>query len=356
MTVPRRVHAPERAHAGVLPPVHPLAVDVQLELLAGDVGADAEVADGEGVVPVAGKHVAHRHPPAGPQRHARQVEVLRAVGAGDVGRLGRGLPEPHGHAGDLGGGADVGLEQGRRDRQRPRDVVESAARVVGRQQGRGVDLQVEEVADDVGVLGPVQAVEDLGAGVQPGRPVELRFQPVPERRVIRLGRAAQAGRGHHAGPQLAHHLLPQLGVLADRGEIAPLERQVRGAVTVVVAGEAVPLNELAVRVRCAGRFAPLRLLLRPGRGGARDGRTRHHHETDDDESMQHRRLQNGPTRPIDATGRTCPPYRRDCRQLCGNDCPNASPIPGARRALPAAFDRRCTPPRVVVRPALAFVV
>ena len=173
----------------------------------------------------------------------------------------------------------------------------------------GSTSQVEEVADDVGVLRPVQAVEHLGAGIQRRRGVDLGFQPVPEGGVVRLGRAPHAGRGHHAGAQLAHHLLPQLGIFTHRVEIATLEREVGGAVAVVVAGQAVALDELAVLGRGGGRPA----LLRSRRGGGPRGAEarQHRRETDDYQSMQHRRLQARPsgypqrTRPR-RTGRTHP--------------------------------------------------
>jgi len=50
----------------------------------------------------------------------------------------------------------------------PSDVVESSGRIVRRQKCCDVDVEIEQVADDVRVLGAVEAMEDHRAGFDAG--------------------------------------------------------------------------------------------------------------------------------------------------------------------------------------------
>ena len=162
--------------------------------------------------PSAGKSCRATIPPRVPNGMPFEPVVLRGVAGRQVGRLGRRLPVADRHAGDPRRGGRVRLEQRRRDRQRSGDVVEAVRRVVGRQQRRRVDAQVEQIADRVRVLGAVQSMQDDGAriGVAAGAAIDLVLEPVAQPFVLAERRPRHVRRRHHAGAQLADHLLPQL--------------------------------------------------------------------------------------------------------------------------------------------------
>jgi hypothetical protein len=65
------------------------------------------------------------------------------------------LSVPTGQAAHLARRPEILLEERRRNAQHAGDVVEAEALVVRRQQARPVDLQVEQVADGVAVLGAI---------------------------------------------------------------------------------------------------------------------------------------------------------------------------------------------------------
>ena len=143
---------------------------------------------------------------------------------------------------DLVGGREIALEQRRRQLQHAGDVVEAVARLVGGQQLGDLDVEVQQVADRVAVLGAVQAVERLraaGVRVRRGGGVELALEPARERQA-RLGRRARLADGrHHAGAQLADDLFPLGRVRRDLGERQRLQAQVGRALDVVVAARAI---------------------------------------------------------------------------------------------------------------------
>ena len=131
-------------------------------------------------------------------------------------------------------------------------VVEAGARVVGGQQRGHVDVEVEQVADGVAVLGAVEAPQrgaPPGVGVGGGGPVELGLEvrDEPARRLAVRPRPAR--RRHHARPQLADDLLPDIRVVPHALEIEVVEGQPRRAQGVVVAGHAVAVEQRALRPR-----------------------------------------------------------------------------------------------------------
>ena len=180
-----------------------LAVDGDLELLllgverhllvqvARELGRDLVLGVGREVV-------LDQRAAARAERQAGQAPLLRAVVGHaepiDVHELRRRADrEPA----DLVGRREVALEQRRRQLQHAGDVVEAVARLVGRQQLGDLDVEVEQVADRVAVLGAVQAVERLGAArvrVGGGRGVELALEPAAS-----ASRASVAGRGSPTG-------------------------------------------------------------------------------------------------------------------------------------------------------------
>ena len=218
------------------------------------------------------------------------------------GRLADGEPA------DLAGGRHVALEQGRRQGQGAGVVVEAEPiRRVGGNPLADVDVEVEEVADDVAVLGLVQPVEREGSArirLRLGRRVQLVLEPTPEPVVGGLVGARARLRGHGPDAQLPHDGLPDLGVLGDVVDIDRVERQPHRAELrnehrprlvgarhdrAVVAGDAVPVEE-----RPLGRDRRRR---RPRRGlPRRRGRRRADDDGDDrrrqsaEETPERRRL------------------------------------------------------------------
>ena len=171
----------------------PLAVEPDLQRVPGP--RPAPQGDPDDVLGVEGEVVAHREPAPRPERQVlartpvlgEQRRCPVESGGGAQRRVPDSLPA------DLRGGQQVALEQPRRDGEDVADVVEAVPRLVGRQQGLGVDLEGQQVADGVGVLGPVQPLHRGAAGVgsRPGRAVEGGLQVVDERGVGRgVGGAA----------------------------------------------------------------------------------------------------------------------------------------------------------------------
>ena len=114
----------------------------------------------------------------------------RAVG----GERGARVRVAHRQAAQRGRGADVRLQQRRRDAERAADVVEAADGIVAGQQCRDVDGQLDEITHGVRVLRAVQAAQTRHTGI---------------RRVARRGierlleKADEAGEALVIGPRLA---------------------------------------------------------------------------------------------------------------------------------------------------------
>ena len=202
---------------------HPRAVQAHLELLPVLEAAHVVVelplqANLDVVLGIEGKVVSDRDAAARPERQIlAHAEILKPH-RGDRVDLGRRLEGrvAHREAADPARREDVAVEQRRRHREDVRHVVEAEIRVVGRQQRAAVDIERQQVAHRVGVLAPVQPVDGGAARIRVCRGGKV--QGVLERGgdgVVggRVG-PPPAGRRHRAGPQLAHHLFPGVGVVA----------------------------------------------------------------------------------------------------------------------------------------------
>ncbi len=88
-----------------------------------------------------------------------------------------------GQPADPARGRHVALEQRRRGREHGRDVVESVARIVDRQPLARLDVDGQQIADRVAVLGAIQPVNRRPAriGVCRSRAVERRLEESGER-------------------------------------------------------------------------------------------------------------------------------------------------------------------------------
>ena len=150
---------------------------------------------------------------------------------------------------DLAGRRQIPLHEQGRDREDVRIVVEPMdVGVVSRQQRPRIDLEAEQVADGVDVLGPIQTMDcgPAGIGMCRRRAVERGLQPGRELGPgRRIGPRSPGGR-HRAGAQLAHHLLPHFRAPADVGEVGGVELEPGGPQTRVVTGDAVSVEERAL--------------------------------------------------------------------------------------------------------------
>src|SRR5204863_6275567 len=125
-------HSRACSHSLVLEYVRSLAVDEELELLAGNEAADAEVLDRKLVFAIGGEVVAHKHAAASPERQTLEMLILRCVARRKISSLSRRFPIADSHAGDPRRCRCIGLEERRRNRQRTGDVVETPGRIVWR--------------------------------------------------------------------------------------------------------------------------------------------------------------------------------------------------------------------------------
>src|SRR5262245_53265406 len=114
-------------------------------------------------------------------------------------------------------------------------------RIVGWEPGAPVNLEVEHVADRIGIFRAVQTMDRRTAGIRLGcaRAVELRFEPRHE-----SGRSAgiwprQAGRGHGPEAKFVDNLLPDLRILTVRSRECPLKHESGGPLPLAVARDAV---------------------------------------------------------------------------------------------------------------------
>ena len=205
----------------------PLAVEEDLELLPAHLSEGPGVAHvahvhrhhPEGVLAVGGKQMPHVESAARSERQPVDVVVLRRILRDAIDGLGRRRDVADGQPGDAGRRRQVGLEQRRRQAQRSGLVVESTARIVRGQKLRGVHLDREQIAHDVGVLAAVRAMEPGRRQAANRVAVQLGLEPPGQRGVDLGNRTRRAGRRHQAGPQPPHAPFQDLGVIGDAGQI-----------------------------------------------------------------------------------------------------------------------------------------
>ena len=99
------------------------------------------------------------------------------------------------------------------------------------------------------VLEPIQAVERFrtaGIGMSHARAIQLGFEPADELLLGRLVRPRHPRRRHQASVELAHDLLPDIGVFADGRHIEAVECQPASPEPRVMTAEAVLIEKGAV--------------------------------------------------------------------------------------------------------------
>ena len=145
----------------------------------------------------------------------------------------------------------VSFQQRRRDREDIRHVVKAVAvGVVGRKHLCGVDVNDEQVTDRVLVLGSVQAMEGFGpAWIRAGCStlVDSHLQVRDEGSMGGSIRARAAARRHGTRAELPNHLLPHLSPTAHIHHVHRVERQAPGSQSLVVAADAVLIDNRSVR-------------------------------------------------------------------------------------------------------------
>jgi hypothetical protein len=111
-----------------------------------------------------------------------------------------------------------------------------------------------------------------GIGPGKGGTIELALQPGHETVVGRLVGTGPADWRHHASAQLPNDFFPDLGVVGNLAQIEDIKRELGRTRTVVVAGDAVSVEEGAVGPDSRGggsagnrRANGRRLRLRPTR-------------------------------------------------------------------------------------------
>ena len=141
---------------------------------------------------------------------------------------------------------EIALEQRRRNFEHACDVVETVARIVRRQQLGDDDYHAEQIPDCVGVLAAIEAMERHGPariGVLGGGGIERGLEPADELGALPRRQRRTIGRRHHSCAQLANDGFPQCGVGMDIGEADRFQRQPPGDFGVVVAVDAVLLDQ-----------------------------------------------------------------------------------------------------------------
>ena len=150
------------------------------------------------VLAIQRKRVVDDRAAARADRKPVEVLLLRQVRGNPDGLAARRPARtPDGQAADLLGGRDVAIEQRRREIA-DRHVVEAVARFVRRQQRRDVDVERQEIADGVLVLGPRRAAGSWPSGrdwdaPRPRGRATPPGTPPPRRRSASSGRSLPTG-------------------------------------------------------------------------------------------------------------------------------------------------------------------
>ena len=313
---------------------HRFAVDRQLQSVLLGCIRRARHLDLDLVLSVLREQVTDDGAAAGAERETVQPVVLLGIRRHAIGRSASRRRRAAGsQSGNGPGGRQVALHQRLRKLQNTGDVVESVARIVGGQKIRDVDFETKRVTHGVPVLGPVQSVECLGATrIRPAleRPIELSGKRGHKRALRRVVGTRPARRGHQPRAQLADHLLPGLGLKLDLPLVEHIEREVARPGSLVVAADAVSIEQRPLlrprtgwrglrraRQRLRHRRADLRLPCAGGRtGSCGHGDQRKGH--DSDTRKTHR------ADPADS--------QASATSSCSSWCPRAAP----RRARPSA--------------------
>jgi hypothetical protein len=228
-----------------------LSIECQIDAAA---GTRATPAEREVVLGIEWERVVNQHAATRAQRKSLDVTVLREA----TWRRERDLCGAHrsiadGETADLHRRRHVALNERGRRGERFREIVEALARSVGRQQRVHVDVERKQIANRVGVFGPIQAMQRgrRQRGGRIGRAIETRFQLGGKCIEPRSIGPLRTARRHHAGADLLDDLFPRLDVAADLRDVEPIELETRRFQPLIVTGDAVLIEERRLG-RCRG--------------------------------------------------------------------------------------------------------
>ena len=203
---------------------HALAVDCELDLVwVFEAARLVHVGPHQGcakiVFGVQWKRIAYDRAAEGSERLSLHVLILRIVLA-ERERVGPrcDLGVTNGKRTQPFGGADVALEQHGRKPEHVGDVVEAEARIVRRKQGGHIaEIEREQIADRVGVLGAVHPVrrETARIRMRAGGSIECRLERSGKTVITRRVRSPHTGRRHRTGPKLSDDFFPNVAVLGN---------------------------------------------------------------------------------------------------------------------------------------------
>ena len=250
-----------RAREGVTPigdflvPVeqlHALAVHADLEHLPLDLTEDVlRIADHgndlEDILSVRRELVLDQDSAPAPEGEPLDVVILGGAVGHLIDSLRRGRRAADRQAADLSRRRQVRLHQRRRHHQRSGHVVEPVGRIVRRQKLRRVDLEPEHVADGIRILSPVQPVQTRCGQVGDCGAIELALEPQDERLAARCIGPRHPRWGHQSSPQLPHHFLRDVRLFTETCEIELVEQQAARSQCLVVAGDAVLIEDRPMR-------------------------------------------------------------------------------------------------------------
>ena len=144
----------------------------------------------------------------------------------------------------------IAFEMGRRDRERIREVVEAAIRgFVARQQRLHVEAQRierEQVAHGVAVFGAIEAVDCADSPwirIRDPRAIDFRLEPARDGVIRGAVGTRPPRRRHRAGAELRDDALPHFCVCSRSRDVDRVEHQPGGAKLLVVAGDAVLIED-----------------------------------------------------------------------------------------------------------------
>jgi hypothetical protein len=171
-----------------------------------------------------------------------QQRLREAIG----GHIGASREVPDSQSADLAGGGQIGIEQRRRHRQHAGVVVEPIRGVVAGEPGGHIDVEREQVADGMLILGTIQPVEGrrtTRVRVGRSRLVQSTLERSNQVDVGRFIGSLGADRWHRAGLQFSQYLFPHLGIGARVGRVDPVQREPGREASVVVTAHAVLVEQ-----------------------------------------------------------------------------------------------------------------
>jgi hypothetical protein len=106
-------------------------------------------------------------------------------------------------------------------------MLSNPARIVGRKQWRRINLECEQIAYRVGVLGPIQTVNERPAGlrIRFGDAIQGTLEGRYQRSPFLGGRCGPAGRRHHACAHFPNDFFPDFAAAVDVEGVGDVQRE-----------------------------------------------------------------------------------------------------------------------------------